>query len=49
MTYLLIAILLIAIELIYFKLADKFNIIDKPNLRSSHTSITLRGGGTFRY
>lgn len=45
MTYLLIAILLIAIELIYFKLADKFNIIDKPNLRSSHTSITLRGGG----
>lgn len=33
------------IELIYFKIADKFNIIDKPNARSSHTSITLRGGG----
>ena len=45
MTYLLIAILLIALELIYFKVADKFNIIDKPNQRSSHTSITLRGGG----
>ena len=32
-------------ELAYFRIADKFNIIDKPNLRSSHTSITLRGGG----
>lgn len=29
----------------YFKVADRFNIIDKPNLRSSHTSVTLRGGG----
>ena len=32
-------------ELIYFKIADKFNIIDKPNERSSHSSIVLRGGG----
>ncbi|MDR7372343.1 glycosyltransferase family 4 protein [Flavobacterium aquidurense] len=31
--------------LLYFKVADHFNIIDKPNLRSSHTEITLRGGG----
>lgn len=31
--------------LLYFKVADKFNIIDKPNLRSSHTEVTLRGGG----
>lgn len=30
---------------IYFKIADKFNIIDKPNHRSAHTEITLRGGG----
>lgn len=30
---------------IYFRIADKYNIIDKPNQRSSHTSITLRGGG----
>lgn len=36
---------LLILEIIYFKIADKFNIIDKPNLRSSHTSITLRGGG----
>ncbi len=31
--------------LLYFKVADRFNIIDKPNQRSSHTEITLRGGG----
>lgn len=32
-------------ELSYFKIADQFNIIDKPNERSSHSSIVLRGGG----
>ncbi|WP_291898910.1 glycosyltransferase family 4 protein [Chryseobacterium sp.] len=32
-------------ELIYFKIADKYNIIDKPNHRSAHTQVTLRGGG----
>lgn len=32
-------------ELFYFRIADKFNIIDKPNERSSHTSVVLRGGG----
>lgn len=31
--------------LLYFKVANRFNIIDKPNQRSSHTEITLRGGG----
>ncbi|MDE7335894.1 MAG: UDP-GlcNAc--UDP-phosphate GlcNAc-1-phosphate transferase, partial [Muribaculaceae bacterium] len=45
MIYALILIALVGIELIYFYFADKFNIIDKPNLRSSHTAITLRGGG----
>ena len=45
MTYLLLFVLLIAAELVYFKIADKFNIIDKPNERSSHSSIVLRGGG----
>lgn len=43
--YLIIAALLFAAELIYFRIADKFNIIDKPNMRSSHTHITLLGGG----
>ena len=37
--------MLLALELIYFKLADKCNIIDKPNERSSHSTIVLRGGG----
>jgi len=41
----IITILLFCLELVYFKIADKLNIIDKPNLRSSHQSITLRGGG----
>lgn len=44
-TYLIIAALLVAAELLYFRIADRFNIIDKPNARSSHSSIVLRGGG----
>ena len=43
--YLIIAAILVAAELVYFRIADKFNIIDKPNERSSHTRIVLRGGG----
>ena len=43
--YLIISALLIAAELVYFRIADKCNIIDKPNQRSSHSSIVLRGGG----
>lgn len=45
MTYIIIAVLLLAAELIYFRIADKCNIIDKPNERSSHSTIVLRGGG----
>ena len=44
-TYLIIAVILVAAELVYFKIADRYNIIDKPNERSSHSSIVLRGGG----
>jgi UDP-N-acetylmuramyl pentapeptide phosphotransferase/UDP-N-acetylglucosamine-1-phosphate transferase len=44
-TYLIIFTVLLALELAYFKIADKFNIIDKPNNRSSHSTIVLRGGG----
>lgn len=43
--YGIIAVVLVATELLYFKIADKCNIIDKPNQRSSHTRIVLRGGG----
>ena len=44
-TYLIIAAILVAAELVYFRIADRFNIIDKPNERSSHSTIVLRGGG----
>lgn len=37
--------ILFVLELIYLKIADKYNIIDHPNERSSHSSITIRGGG----
>ena len=45
MTYGIIFVILLLLELAYFKIADKFNIIDKPNERSSHSTIVLRGGG----
>ena len=44
-TYIIIAVILLVAELVYFKIADKCNIIDKPNERSSHSTIVLRGGG----
>lgn len=37
--------MLLIAELVYFKIADHYNIIDKPNERSSHSTIVLRGGG----
>lgn len=43
--YIIIAVLLLMAELVYFKIANKCNIIDKPNERSSHSTIVLRGGG----
>lgn len=45
MEYTILGLLLMISMLLYFKVADRFNIIDKPNERSSHTEITLRGGG----
>lgn len=44
-TYILVFLLLYVSELLYFRLADRFNIIDKPNERSSHSAVVLRGGG----
>lgn len=43
--YGVIFFILLVLELAYFRIADKCNIIDKPNERSSHSSIVLRGGG----
>ena len=44
-TYIIIAALLLVLELVYFRIADRFNIVDRPNERSSHNSIVIRGGG----
>lgn len=49
MIYLLAFLILLAVEKGYFYLADKNNIIDKPNERSSHKKTTLRGGGIVFY
>lgn len=43
--YGIIFVVLLLLELLYFRVADKYNIIDKPNERSSHSTIVLRGGG----
>lgn len=45
MLNIIIILILMLSSVIYYKLADKFNIIDKPNHRSSHTTPTIRGGG----
>lgn len=44
-TYTIIFMILLLAEFVYFWIADKFNIIDKPNQRSSHKQVVLRGGG----
>lgn len=45
MIYIFLIIFLFSLELIYFKSAKYFNIIDEPNERSLHSHITIRGGG----
>lgn len=44
-TYLIVFVLMLTAELLYIRVADRFNIIDKPNKRSSHNYTTIRGGG----
>ena len=44
-TYILIFVLLLLMISGYFKVARRFEIVDRPNHRSSHTSLTIRGGG----
>lgn len=45
LSYILISLLLVTVMMFYFRLATKYNIIDKPNSRSSHITPTIRGGG----
>lgn len=44
-TYAIIFAVILALELLYFRIADRCNIVDRPNNRSSHSSVVLRGGG----
>ncbi|WP_443945493.1 UDP-GlcNAc--UDP-phosphate GlcNAc-1-phosphate transferase [Pedobacter sp. AW1-32] len=41
----LVFALLFGLMNLYLKVADRYNVIDKPNERSSHTEHTIRGGG----
>tara|TARA_R110002073_G_scaffold322276_2_gene498840 strand:+ start:22647 stop:23624 length:978 start_codon:yes stop_codon:yes gene_type:complete len=43
--YVLVLISLFFVSIFYLKLAKKLNILDKPNERSSHKQVTVRGGG----
>lgn len=45
MLYPILVLLMFTLMILYFKIADHYNIIDKPNERSSHTEVTIRGGG----
>lgn len=45
MKYFFVIIILFVIELIYFRIAKKYKIVDIPNSRSSHKGEIVRGGG----
>ncbi|TDS13705.1 MraY family glycosyltransferase [Sphingobacterium paludis] len=49
MNYAIVLLLLFVLEILYFRFASQFNIVDKPNQRSSHSTVTLRGGGIVFY
>jgi UDP-N-acetylmuramyl pentapeptide phosphotransferase/UDP-N-acetylglucosamine-1-phosphate transferase len=45
MEYIIIAGAAVLFSLLYFRIANHYNIIDRPNLRSAHKEVTIRGGG----
>ena len=45
MELIIIVVLLFGIEVLYINLATRFGIVDKPNERSMHAQLVLRGGG----
>lgn len=49
MEYIVITVILLILLLAYLKLASRFHIRDIPNGRSSHTQVTLNGGGIIFY
>jgi len=45
MLYLIVFISLVVFMNVFFEIAKRYKIVDKPNNRSSHSYITIRGGG----
>ncbi|MEP7317239.1 MAG: glycosyltransferase family 4 protein [Panacibacter sp.] len=43
--YFIMAVLFFGVMYAYFRTARHYNIIDRPNQRSSHSAVTIRGGG----
>lgn len=43
--YLVYALSLFGLALVYFRIARKYNIVDVPNHRTMHSGATIRGGG----
>ncbi len=43
--YIIAIISLLVLELLYFRIARYYNIVDRPNHRSSHKTFTILGGG----
>ena len=45
MFYIIVIVLFFAVMPLYFRIAERYHIVDRPNQRSSHTQLTIRGGG----
>ena len=45
LVYCSLYVVIILLNITYFKVANKYRIVDKPNQRSSHFVNTIRGGG----
>lgn len=45
LSYLIVFLSLLLAGLIYYRMAKQFGIVDRPNQRSSHSRVTVRGGG----
>ena len=45
MYYFALFLILLVLSVLYIRIAKKFNIVDRPNHRSSHSIVTVRGGG----
>ena len=49
MYYIITIVALLAFELLYFWMAKRLHIVDRPNERSSHHRVALLGAGILFY